>query len=1068
MPIYLEIGYNAAHLRVERSQRRRWDMAFDQESLIRSLSVAGPKKYMLFLGAGTSASSGIPTAGQCVWQWKHEIYLSKHPHLKPTLMLDATLPAAQDRIQRWLDQQGTFPKRGDASEYSRYIEYAYPRREDRKRYFDQLFTGAVPQIGYQLLAIMQNSLVFQWIWTTNFDGLVRQSRTPKQTTPLKEAGLDTTMRVEGFDDLDDASYLVYLHGDYRYDDLDNTTPETATLDAALRKKMVEKLRKRPMILLGYGGWDESIMTTLEEAVSKKSTGGGLYWCVSSGQRPNERVERLLQEAKKQKYDADIIEIEHFDDFTMRVARFVLRSSAEISEVEDLLAIVPPTSTPMRLPDNEPKQDWLKSNGFPLMLPASLYQCEVPDITGWAELRKLVGDRVMHSGLLRGKVLTLGAVEDIRSAFGNRVKSDIDSVPLSDEDFCEDSVVSGILLRAITRTLAKHCNANVFGKKTIAEENRDGTENMGGVRYDIHKAAIIEIAHVAGRAYLNIIPDIITIAPGNGDVPNDVRKEMKRRRLSRQWNKAYYDEVERWKHRIFGDEQQVSLRFPAIGTHDFRFTVHAPARYAQLLERHVSRKKEAAAKEVVEFNAIIVKEPQLRFGNDRAGSGLDAHPMRGLVQYGPYDADLVHEERCGELRIGVIAPKSGEAELSAYLRQLQNPHTMVETKAEYLVQYPGFQKAFRLPLSLPNVGNPAFRILPFVTLDASQPLATQKAIISAIKREVEALRATAQADVIVVMVPSEWKPFEKLFIEDVRHDLHDYVKAFCVQRGISTQFLREETFAKKQQCEVLWWLAQSLYVKSQRTPFILDGQDASTVFVGIGYGMSANRNRGGVVLGCSHLYDAAGQGLRYVLSRINQPIWRNRNPYLSRDDAIRVGLQARQLFWDTYFKLPERVVLHKRTPFLDAEREGFAHALKGVSQLEMLTFEYENAWRFLAYSTRRREVDGFPVRRGTVMPLSDEQCLLWVHGGTTEVHEKGRVYFQGKSRIPVPLRITRFMGHTPLQQIATEVLGLSKMDWNSFDLYSQMPATLESSGAIASIGQLLSRFGPEMYDYRLFM
>ena len=37
-------------------------MAFDQESLIRSIAVAGPKKYMLFCGAGTSASSGIPTA----------------------------------------------------------------------------------------------------------------------------------------------------------------------------------------------------------------------------------------------------------------------------------------------------------------------------------------------------------------------------------------------------------------------------------------------------------------------------------------------------------------------------------------------------------------------------------------------------------------------------------------------------------------------------------------------------------------------------------------------------------------------------------------------------------------------------------------------------------------------------------------------------------------------------------------------------------------------------------------------------------------------------------------------
>ena len=1043
-------------------------MPFDQESLIRSIAVAGPKKYMLFFGAGTSASSGIPTAGQCVWRWKHEIYLSKHPHLKPTSMLDATLPAAQDRIQKWLDRQGGFPKRGDADEYSKYIAYAYPRSEDRQRYFDNLFAGAVPQIGYQLLAILQNALVFQWIWTTNFDGLIRQARKPKHVTPLKEAGLDTKLRIEGFDDLDTTAYLVYLHGDYRYDELRNTTPEIAKLDDTLRRKMVEKLRRRPTIFLGYSGWDESIMSTLEEAVTAESGGGGLYWCTYRGQRPNDRVERLLAEAKRQKYDAEVVEIEHFDDFMMRTARFVLRSGAEIAEVEDVLAVVPPSSGPLRLPDNKPKEDWLKSNGFPLALPTSLFQCDVPDLTGWTELRELVGDRRMHSGLLRGKVLTLGAVEDIRAAFGKRLASAIDPVPLGEEDFRQDSVVSGILLRAITTTLAEHCAADIFGRQTIAEKNSDGSEMMGGVRYGVHRAAIIEITHIGTKAYLNLIPDIITIAPGNGDVPDDVRKEMKRRRLTRQWNDVYYDEIERWKDKIFGKEKHVTLRFPSVGTHDFQFTIYAPARYAQLLEPHAPRRGRPEAKNGVEFSALIIKEPQLRFGSDRTGAGIDPHPMRGLVRFGPYDGELVREERSRELRIGVIAPKKGGAELSTYLRTLQAPHTSVESKAEYLVQYPGFQNAFRLPLTLPASGASAWRTLPMISLDARQALPTQKAIIAAIEHEVVTLRATTQTDVIVILVPSEWKPFEKLFIEDVRHDLHDYVKAFCVQRGISTQFLREETFAKNHQCEVLWWLAQSLYVKSLRTPYVLDAQDPGTVFVGIGYGMTVDRNRGGVVLGCSHLYDAAGQGLRYVLSRVNQPIWRNRNPYLSRDDAIRVGLQARQLFWDTYFRLPERVVLHKRTPFLKTEIEGFAYALKGVAQIEMLTFEYEDAWRFLAYDAKNHKVDGFPVRRGTVMPLSDDRCLLWVHGGTKEVHEKGRTYFQGKSRIPVPLRITRFMGHTPLTQIASEVLGLSKMDWNSFDLYSQMPATLESSGAIAAIGQHLSRFGPEMYDYRLFM
>jgi len=43
-----------------------------------------------------------------------------------------------------------------------------------------------------------------------------------------------------------------------------------------------------------------------------------------------------------------------------------------------------------------------------------------------------------------------------------------------------------------------------------------------------------------------------------------------------------------------------------------------------------------------------------------------------------------------------------------------------------------------------------------------------------------------------------------------------------------------------------------------------------------------------------------------------------------------------------------------------------------------------------------------------------------------------------------------------------------MDWNTFDLYTKMPATVQSSNQIARIGTLLERFGPNSYDYRLFI
>jgi hypothetical protein len=74
----------------------------------------------------------------------------------------------------------------------------------------------------------------------------------------------------------------------------------------------------------------------------------------------------------------------------------------------------------------------------------------------------------------------------------------------------------------------------------------------------------------------------------------------------------------------------------------------------------------------------------------------------------------------------------------------------------------------------------------------------------------------------------------------------------------------------------------------------------------------------------------------------------------------------------------------------------------------------------------------------------------------------------KNRIPAPLLIKRHHGKAPFATVADEILGLSKMGWNSFDLYSKAPATIQSSNAIARIGVLPERFGPVSYDYRLFI
>ena len=300
---------------------------------------------------------------------------------------------------------------------------------------------------------------------------------------------------------------------------------------------------------------------------------------------------------------------------------------------------------------------------------------------------------------------------------------------------------------------------------------------------------------------------------------------------------------------------------------------------------------------------------------------------------------------------------------------------------------------------------------------------------------------------------------------------DFVKAYAARNGQSTQLLRERTVVPKPTARVKWWLSLALYAKTMRTPWRLECLDEDSAFVGIGYSYDARAPRTSqILLGCSHIYSARGEGLQFRLGRIENPIIRGRNPFMSLDDARRTGETIRQLFYDARMRLPKRVVIHKRTHFTEDEQKGLVQGLEGVQNVELIEINTEESIRFLASKVQNRKltIDTFPVARGAAIVLADNAALLWVHGHAPSVQNPRFKYFQGKRRIPAPLFLTRFRGESELSQVVTEILGLSKMNWNHFDYYSRLPASLDSASAIARVGQYLNPFGSAPYDYRLLI
>lgn len=171
-------------------------------------------------------------------------------------------------------------------------------------------------------------------------------------------------------------------------------------------------------------------------------------------------------------------------------------------------------------------------------------------------------------------------------------------------------------------------------------------------------------------------------------------------------------------------------------------------------------------------------------------------------------------------------------------------------------------------------------------------------------------------------------------------------------------------------------------------------------------------------------------------------------------------------------LPSRVVVHKKTPFTSKEIAGIKNSFTNASikKIDLIEISFEPHVQFLSTKlfNNQLQTEGFPLSRGTCILIEPTVALLWTHGIVHSVRNPQFNYYLGGRSTPAPLKLKKHYGDSNLNVIASEILGLTKMNWNSFDLYTKFPATIESSNEIARIGKLLSRFEGKTYDYRLFI
>lgn len=1042
------------------------------DEFLRSLKQNIDAPHSLLLGAGASIESGIPSANDCIWDWKKEIFLSQNPS---AIGIYDNVKSERVRrvIQHWLNSQNTYPIENSEEEYSFYAEKAYPIADDRRKYFQHLVAGHDASIGYHLISMLALENIVKSVWTTNFDGLM--FKCAHQYSPLVpvEITSETSKRIYR-GDVNQELLCISLHGDYKYGALKNTAEELDTQDGELEKALLHELTNRDLIVIGYSGRDHSLMDALTRVYSSNGA-GKLFWC-GYGSNALQTVSNLIDTANKSGRDAYYIPTNGFDSTIYAIARHCMSEKRFfLSKVDNIKERLSATITPKIanfLPPNSSPEKLVDTNVFPISFPKNCYQFSIgfnQSENAWDFCKELKESSIMAVPY-KGMIYAWGTKDTIVNICRNKLESSVELCPLTRDTILKNGVFRELLLKTVTNILASAHGLNC-SRNRIWDTNDSMQCVINGNTVTAFSGVKLSLFFDKKYTYLTISPSYM--------LENGIILSSEEKKIFSDWFFSHVNNgkpnfnankhIKRWTDKIIGHQRFIAT-YPINTSSCFNFTIGNNSALLGISSRNVEATilpASISTKRII-FHGSEYKDPTLTFYNPSMHRLVeDFHPMRGLRDNAPVDHTINSTILRPSISIGIICPHGHENIFSQFIYGL-NQSSLVRHNPDYLISFPGFHKAFHTGIDLPKPYSDRWmEITEFNRLDIHQSFVVFR---NTIIRKIDQL-STLSVDVILIYIPKEYEIFTSYSEGALHYDLHDYIKAYAAQKQVATQFIRERTIESDLHCQIMWSLSLAFYVKSGRIPWTVTGIQPDTAFAGIGYSVINGSSGNNIVVGCSHIYSSDGQGLKYKLSKIHDfTLDRKKNPYLTEEEAYRIGLNTKELFYKSFSVLPKRVVIHKRTPFHKEEIKGLVESLScaGIKDVELLEITYEDNLKCFALNSSFTQADGFPVRRGLCFPINEKTIYLYTHGIAPSIISQTRKYFQGGKSVPMPLKIVQHYGSGNISQIATEVLGLSKMNWNSFGLYSKLPCTIESSNEIARIGWLLSQYEGALYDYRYFM
>ncbi|MDF2588120.1 MAG: hypothetical protein K0S41_1961 [Anaerocolumna sp.] len=1015
---------------------------------INGFSVRPDGSMAMLLGAGASISSGIMSGGQMVWDFKRSIYCVENK-ISTSSFKDLSKEATQTEIQSYFNSKGTYPVQNSPEEYPFYFEECYTDRRSRELYIQGKVKDVTPYSGYLCLGAIISEKRIDLVTTTNFDDLVQAGiYTLNPGLSIKKISSAIKESV-GFNLHDGFPNIIKLHGDYLIDKLKNTSDELKEMEREIGDIFEHGIRDKGLVIVGYAGNDNSVMTILEKLViQEKSLPYGIIWCKPINTKLSERAELFMENACSRNELSGVLEIESFDDLMYRLYLTLNKSYSEIdSSWKEVTKI-----RPVLFGNMNKHKGFVKSNTFEsIMYPTKCYTFKT-SIQKWRDLRECCSGHNIVAALHNGEVWAFGNEVNLCDIFKEKMISKITLMEIPDYMMMKDSSIIIGMYYDIIKTSMIRKGFYCFGKNKFYNINSIKYEN--GLK--LYDAIEVFLSYLNKKINLTFLPTLYMEKLNGSDLKTIEKQNIINKYQSKLYNKPISEVFNEWTKNITTNKQ---LEFCLDGAKlVFNRLVYTYGGYG--------RKDEWP-----QIQCYQCVEPKMSFSVDD-NNKKSINQLRGLINYGPIEK-LKNGIEVDTIKLAVLTPKQNYQQIIHHLQKLKK-QAIPTTEKDFLPEFMGFQQIFRKDIDIPTLDDN----LRYMEYDGEKAKNNSpNKFFQGLSKYIDIFEKNKpDFDLLIIYIPSYFSHLRELKNDNVYFDLHDSLKLYCAERGIIMQIIEERSAVPTQYTDtakVLWGLSTGIYSKTVGRLWRPENFNENTAFIGLSYVQSVREGEK-VSIGCSQLFDSEGNGMRLYLRPIKNPQYIQQNPFMRSEDARRLMMSLKKLYDDSIptYNL-KRVVIHKTTFFTKEEIEGITKGLNGVDDIELLQIQEFTPWRCIRFDSEDmlKGLSYYPIQRGSVIPLDEYSFLLWTHGSVQDEDLAGtsKNYYKNSRGIPAPLLIRRFMGKASGETLVNEIMMLTKMNWNSGDsFYKVLPVTLDFAKTLSKMAKQDVVLYDKSYDFRYFM